>query len=103
MPLREPVVKEQFLMPAPVFMHEPRDLYVEAAVLRDLEQTTFAPPTNRIETGGRFLDAKSGMSDGVETQPMPRPFLHIDHQIGGLKLCDRDQESYSPSGRDNRS
>ena len=38
LPLREPVVKEQFLMPAPVLMHEPRDLYVEAAILRDLEQ-----------------------------------------------------------------
>src|SRR5205823_2956257 len=82
-------------MPAPVLMHESQDLYVEAAVLRNLEDTTLPPPANCIESGGRFLNAKSGLRDSVEAQPMACPFLHLDHQVRGLKFGDQVEDRVS--------
>src|SRR5687768_7031197 len=44
LPLREAIVKEQFLVPATVLVHEPCHLHVEAAVLGNLQDAPFPPP-----------------------------------------------------------
>ena len=45
---REPIVKEQLLVPATVFVDEPRHLYIEAAIFSNLEDPSFAPPTDGV-------------------------------------------------------
>lgn len=73
-------------------MHESCHLHVEAAILRNLEHAAFAPPANRIEPGGSFLDAQSRVCDGVETESVAQSFLHIYHQIGSLEFCDEVED-----------
>src|SRR6185437_5538945 len=58
---REAIVKKQFLVPATVFVHEPRHLHVEAAVFSDFEDAPFAPPTDRVQSRCRFLNAEGGV------------------------------------------
>src|ERR1043166_6663141 len=73
-------------------MHEPGALYVEAAILGDFEQTSLAPPANRIEAGGGFLNAERRVRDRIEPEPVAQPFFHVDHQIGGGKFGDEVED-----------
>jgi hypothetical protein len=45
---RKPIVKKQFLMPASMFVHQPRYFDVETTILRDLEEPAFPLPFDRI-------------------------------------------------------
>ena len=89
LPLRETIVKKQFLVPATMLVDESRHLDVEAAILGDFHDPTLAPPADRVETGGGFLHPERGVRDRIETEPMAEALLHIEHQIGGRQLVDR--------------
>ena len=53
--LRKSIVKKQFFMLTPVLVDEARHLHIEAAVFGDIEEATFPPPTNGIESRSGFL------------------------------------------------
>ena len=73
-------------MPASVFVHEPRHFHIEAAILGDLENASFPPPTDRVQSHRGFLNAESGLRDRVQSEAMPNPLFHVGHQIGSRQF-----------------
>ncbi len=45
----------------PKFVHEAGNLYVEATILGDFDDTFFAPPLDRVDTIPGFSDAERGL------------------------------------------
>ena len=79
-------------MPATVLVHESCHFHVEAAILRDLHDAAFAPPADRIQPRGGFLDTERGLRDRIQPEPMAEPLLHVGHQIGGAKFRDQIED-----------
>src|ERR1051325_6178437 len=65
---RKAIVKEQFLVPAAVLVHEPGHFHVETTILGDLEKPAFPPPANGVQSRGGFLNAEGGVCDRAQPE-----------------------------------
>src|SRR6266576_5901078 len=70
-----------------VFVDKLLELYIVAAILRELNQPALFEPPNRLHAFGGLFDAERRGGDGVEGKAMLQRVGHVHHQVQRRKLA----------------
>lgn len=84
--LLEAVGEVELFVAGAVLVDQAGDLYVEAAILGDLDDFAFAPPADGLQAVAGLADAESGLGDGIEGETMAEFGLEIDHEVEGADV-----------------
>ncbi len=77
----------QLLVTLAVFVDEPGDFYVEAAILRDFREPAVLEPADGLQALRCFLDAEGRRRNRVEREPVVQFVLQFHHHVERRQLA----------------